>query len=74
MCGGGDEAEWYCLLSLHEALARLPETQRALLTAYAEKDTEQLKAFAAQEGISLGAVYKRIERLIAHLKRLLGVE
>ncbi|CUU09923.1 hypothetical protein GBSOP10_106217 [Armatimonadetes bacterium GBS] len=42
--------------------------------AYAEKDTDQLKAIAIQEGISLGAVYKRVERLIAHLKRLLGVE
>lgn len=74
MCGGGDENEWYCLLSLHEALAQLPESQRALLIAYTEKDTEQLKAFAAQEGLSLGAVYKRVERLIARLKRLLGVE
>lgn len=72
--GGKDEEEWYSLLSLHEVLARLPEDQSALLMAYAEKDTEQLKAFAAREGISLGAVYKRVERLIAHLKRLLGVE
>ncbi|MEJ5293832.1 MAG: hypothetical protein WHT28_01175 [Fimbriimonadales bacterium] len=74
MCGGGDEEEWYCLLSLREVLARLPEAQHALLMAYAEKDTDQLKAIAIQEGISLGAVYKRVERLIAHLKRLLGVE
>ena len=71
---GGDEEAWYCLLSLREVLAQLPEDQCALLTAYVEKDPEHFKAVAAQEGVSLGAVYKRVERLLARLKRLLGAE
>ncbi|BCW97062.1 MAG: sigma-70 family RNA polymerase sigma factor [Fimbriimonadales bacterium] len=73
-CASGDEAAWYSLLALREAMARLPDAQRVLLTAYAEKDTDCLRAIATQEGVSLGAVYKRAERLIVHLRRQLRDE
>lgn len=45
--------------------------ERVLLQAYVEKDTPFLKHVAEREGVSLGAIYKRIERLIVRLRRQL---
>lgn len=70
--GGVDsEEEWYQVFSVRVALAEMSAEERVLLQAYVEKDTPFLKHVAEREGVSLGAIYKRIERLIVRLRRQL---